>query len=117
MLQDFKILIFASALILSAGSAGYAQDDKAPAADNAPAVKMTSGTVAQVGFVESFLMVATPEGYLNFTVTDKTSILIGPEKASLSDIKPEDTVRIQYYSPEPGKYVAVAITESRRSYD
>ncbi|MGE5308031.1 MAG: hypothetical protein ACM3OC_03005 [Deltaproteobacteria bacterium] len=96
---------------------GYCQADAANSTSGKPELKWITGTVSQVAFAKSFLLVITEKGYLKFDVKDdETVIRIGGEKADLSEIDPEDSVRIQYYSPKPGQYTAVFVSMSRKSY-
>jgi len=65
-----------------------------------------------VGFAESFIVVYGELGYIRFQITEETQFTRGTKKIDLSDVKTEDSVTVQYYSPEPGKYVAVAVRVS-----
>jgi|WetSurMetagenome_2_1015567.scaffolds.fasta_scaffold742757_1 hypothetical protein len=119
MKKNLKIITLACAVMfLARAAAVYCQENQTTAPSiKAPELKWLYGTVSQVEFVKSFLLVTTDKGYLTIEITDKTSISIGPQKASLDDIQPEDSVRVQYYCPEPGRYVAVAVSESKKGND
>ena len=118
MIRRYSVIILAAAALAACSvRAGYCQDNTTGTAPAKPELKWINGSVSQVEFVKSFLLVNTELGYLTFTVDDKTSISIGPDKVDLSDIQPEDSVRIQYYSPEPGQYIAVSVTETKKTSD
>jgi hypothetical protein len=109
----FRIALFAAVIAMGIGT-GYAQENVTNSTEGKPVLKWISGSVAQVAFVKSFLMVITELGYITFNVTDDTSIMMGSDKTDLTGIDTEDMVRIQYFCPEPGKYTAVSISKSRK---
>jgi len=101
-------------MILALKITSYSQENQTNSTVSTPELKWMYGTIAQVSFVKGFVLVTTELGYLTVTVPDNTTIMIGPKKASLDEIKTEDLVRIQYYCPEPGKYTALSISESKK---
>ena len=101
-------------ITLALGTTAYTQENQTDPPANTPELKWMYGSVSQVAFAKGFILVFSDQGYTAFAVNDKTVISIGPKKAGLEDIKTEDSVQVQYYCPEPGKYVAVAISESAK---
>ncbi|MFH0828049.1 MAG: hypothetical protein V1919_02655 [Candidatus Omnitrophota bacterium] len=106
--------LIVAAIILTLKTPSYSQENQTNSTVSMPELKWMYGTVSQVSFVKGFILVITDQGYLTVTVPDNTTIMLGPKKASLDEIKTEDMVRIQYYCPEPGKYTAVSISESKK---
>ena len=74
-----------------------------------------SGPVMKVDSVGNIIEVKTNGGQMAFSVPDDASITGGTKKIGLMDIKQGDPVTIQYYSPSPGKFVAVSITYNHNS--
>lgn len=107
------ILLGALAITLPVITPGHAQENLTAPSVNTPELKWMYGTVAQLSFVKSFLLLFNDMGYLTVTVPDNATILINGKKAGLDEIRTEDSVRIQYYCPAPGKYVAVTISETK----
>lgn len=101
-------------ITLQLGATGYTQENRTDTPSDNPELKWMYGSVSQVAFAKGFIVVFSDEGYSTFSVSDKTVISIGYKKAGLEDIRTEDAVRIQYYCPEPGKCVAVSISESAK---
>ena len=101
-------------IILAWETPSYSQENQTNSTVSVPELKWMYGTVAQVSFVKGFILVITDLGYLTVTIPDNTTIMLGPKKASLEEIQTEDLVRIQYYCPQPGKYTAVSISESKK---
>jgi hypothetical protein len=111
-----KFTVLALAAVALAGRTPvYAQENSTDASATAkPELKWMYGTVSQVSFVGGFLSVITDQGYLRVTVPDNATILLGSRNAGIEEIQTEDLVRIQYYCPEPGKYTAVSVSESKK---
>jgi len=105
--------IFLSIIISSLAVSAYCQEDQAAPSNSTPELAWMFGTVSQVSFIKEFISLITDHGYIYVSVPDNATIVFGARKMSLEDIKPEDSVRIQYYCPEPGKYVAVTVSESQ----
>jgi hypothetical protein len=112
-LINIVVMAFA-AMIMVLGKPGYPQENQTIPQEKGPELKWIYGSVAKVSFTAGYIVVFSDQGYTNFKVTDKTAISIGPKKVGLDDINTEDSVRVQYYSPEPGKCVAVSISESKK---
>ncbi len=111
------ILVLCAAVLFSRATPASGQDAMIPArAEEAP--RRISGTVSQVGFAFSFIVVICEEGYLTFHVTDETAIIRDRRKASLDEIDPEDAVTVQYRVDEEGRRIALSIRDStsKRSY-
>jgi len=108
----FSIVIIALALAL--GTTGYTQENQTDSPSNTAELKWMYGSVSQVAFAKGFIVVFSDQGYSTFEVSEKTVISIGAKKASLADIKTEDSVRVQYYCLEPKKCLAVSISESAK---
>jgi hypothetical protein len=108
------IILATLTMVLALGAAGYSQENQTDAKTSQPELKWLYGNVAQVAFAKGFIMVFSDKGYMTFEVADNTIISIGPKKVGLESIKTEDSVRVQYYSPEPGRYIAVSISESKK---
>jgi hypothetical protein len=70
------------------------------------------GSVTQVDFVGSTVLVNTLAGQLPFTVSDDTVIKRGTDKIGLEDIDVGDPVTIEFSSPSAGTYIAVAIIDN-----
>ncbi len=116
MNKYLKIIIFCVLAIASTAiTPGYSQENLPDSPSNKPELKWMYGSVSQVSFVKAFLLLFTDMGYLPVAVPDNTTILIGGQKADLDEIKTEDSVRIQYYCPKPGKYVAVTISKTKET--
>ena len=107
-----SVIFIALPFALALASAGYSQQEQNKAEPEKPAIKKMFGTVAQVEFVQGFIMVTGEAGYVIVKVPDNTSISRGTEKIDLDEIDPGDSVIVQYYSPKPGEYVAVSIRDS-----
>ncbi|MDD5730985.1 MAG: hypothetical protein PHN57_07670 [Candidatus Omnitrophica bacterium] len=106
------VSICALSLALQTGSPCFCQDNQEQAKEEKPQIKTMSGTVAQVAFVKSFIMVTSELGYLIISVPEGIPISRGKEKIDLDGIDAGDSVIVKYYSPEPGKYIAVSIRDS-----
>lgn len=74
--------------------------------------KKINGTVSQVAFAQSFIVVTCELGYLKFKVPDDTVIIGGKNKIDLSDIRPEDSVTVRYDEDADGTKMAVEIRDS-----
>lgn len=70
------------------------------------------GSVTQTDFVGSTVLVNTIGGQLTFTVSNDTVIKRGTEKIGLEDIEIGDPVTVEFYTPSPATYVAVAIIDN-----
>ncbi len=106
-------VICAAGIIMGAGSFVYSQDNQTDSADEKkPKTKWMYGSVSQVAFAQGFIKLFNDQGYQTIEITDKTTITIEGKKAGLDELDTEDAVRVQYYSPEPGKYVAISINKS-----
>jgi hypothetical protein len=115
MNKNAKILILLLTIIfLTLAATSYSQENGTSSQQNSPELKWMYGSVAQVAFAKSFIVVFSDQGYLTLKVTDDTKIFIGSEKVGLEDIKTEDSVRCQYFCTEPGKCVAAMISESKK---
>jgi hypothetical protein len=70
-----------------------------------------SGEVVKVDPGAQQVVVKNPQsgGRIRFTVTAKTSITSGNEKKSLGDLKPGDSVEVEYVM-EGEKYIANKVT-------
>jgi hypothetical protein len=105
-----KIIILAIfAFIPAVVNPGYCKEQPK---DEPKDVKRLFGTVAKVEFVMSYIVVTCDFGYLTISVTGDTVISRDKGEIALDEIDPEDSVIVYYYSPEPGKYVAVSIRDS-----
>ncbi|MFA5118998.1 MAG: hypothetical protein WC695_09170 [Candidatus Omnitrophota bacterium] len=104
-----KIIVLAVVCVLTAVYPAYCQEKEQ---QSQVETKRLSGSVAQVGFAESFIVVYGELGYTRFQITPETQFTRGTKKIDLSDIRTEDSVMVQYYSSEPGKYVAVTVRAS-----
>ncbi len=107
-----SVIFMALAFALALANAGYSQQEQNKAEPQKPEIKRMFGTVAQVGFVKGFIMVTSEAGYVIVTVPEDIPISRGTKKIGLEEIDPGDSVIVQYYCPEPGKYVAVSIRDS-----
>jgi hypothetical protein len=74
-----------------------------------------NGTVSQVSFVNGEILVTGEPGYIRFDVPDETPISRGIADIALDDIRPGDSVIVQYYIDDAGKKVAVFIRDSTSS--
>ena len=108
------ITLATAAMILALGKASYSQENQTIPQVKPPELKWMYGSVAQVAFTAGFIVVFSDQGYSAFKVADNTTISIGFKKVGLDEIRTEDSVRVQYYCPEPGKCVAVSINESKK---
>jgi hypothetical protein len=70
------------------------------------------GSVTKVDFVGNTVLVNTVSGQLPFTVSDNTMIRRGTDKIGLEDIEIGDPVTVEFSTPSPGTYVAVAIVDN-----
>jgi hypothetical protein len=70
------------------------------------------GSVTKVDFVGNTVLVNTVGGQLPFSVSDATMIRRGTDKISLEDVEIGDPVTVEFYSPSPGIYLAVAIVDN-----
>jgi hypothetical protein len=105
-----KIAILALLTFLPAAiTAGHCKEQ---AKEESKDVKRLFGTVAKVEFVMSYIVVTCDFGYVTIFVTDDTTISRDKGEIALDEIDLEDSVIVHYYSPEPGKYVAVSIRDS-----
>jgi len=94
-----------------------AQNDTQTQQNNTDDVKRITGTVAKVSFVFSTIMLACDLGYITFNVPYDTLIMRGANKIKIEEIKPEETISIQYIQPSPSEYVAVYIRASEEHRD
>jgi hypothetical protein len=115
MLTRSKIILLTALTVMihPLARSAFCQENQTSSQASQPEYKWMYGNVAQVGFAQGFILVFSDKGYINLKVLDNTTISIGPKKVGLESIKTEDSVRVQYYSPEPGKYIAVSISESK----
>jgi len=109
----FTLLLTAIFLALAAKS--YSQDNETISREKTPKLEWMYGSVAKVAFTAGYIVVfSDQQGYTTFKVADNTTITIGPKKAGLDEIKTEDSVRVQYFCPEPKNCVALSISESKK---
>ncbi len=104
-----KIIVLTAVCVLTAVYPVYSQEKEQ---QSQVEIKRLSGSVSQVGFAESFIVVYGELGYIRLQITPETQFTRGTKKIDLSYVKTEDSVLVQYYSPEPGKYVAVSVRVS-----
>ncbi len=115
MKTNSKILIsLLTTIFLTLATTIYSQENETITQEKPPELKWMYGSVSKVAFAAGYIVVFSDLGYLTFAVTDDTKIFIGPKKVGLEEIKTEDSVRVQYYCTEPGKCVAVMISESKK---
>lgn len=91
-------------VVIGAGLAfsAYAQD-----------LRTVLGTVVDMDTVGSLMVVNTDAGMMTFKVPeDKTKMIRGTEEIHLDDIDISDSVTVQFYSPSPGEFEAVSITDN-----
>ena len=119
MNKFFKgVAICAAGMIMEAGSPVFSQDNQTQdnqtdsIVEKKPEMKWLYGTLAQVAFAKGFIKLFNDQGYTTIEVNDKTVITIEGKKTGLDELSTEDSVRVQCYSPEPGRYVAASITKS-----
>jgi hypothetical protein len=109
MFRKKMIIVALSALAFTAGFA-YCQE-KAETRD----VITVEGTVDRVDAVGNIIVVNANAGQISFSVPDDASITGGTKKIGLMEIQQGDPVTLQYYSPSPGTYVVVSITNNKNS--
>lgn len=73
------------------------------------------GIAAKVNAVGNIIEVKTTKGLMAFSVSDDANITRGTKKIGLMNIGESDPVTIHYYSPSPGKFIAVSITANKNS--
>ncbi len=114
MLKGFCGIIFALVIWGAAGTFCYAQDTQTNTTAPQPRQKRLSGTVAQVKFAESMLVVQTDEsGYITIDVPDNTPIMRGSRKVKLDDIDTGDSVTLQcFYNATSDQLEALSIRDS-----
>jgi len=71
-----------------------------------------SGTISEIDFAGSTIVVEKAvNDQMTFSVPDDAVITAGTEVLGFDDLAESDPVVVQYYSPSPGKYVAVSIED------
>lgn len=111
-----RIILFVTAgIMVAAAHLCYCEESREVPKPAGQQTKHLSGTVAQVEFVEGFIVVFSDSGYITVQVGPDTLITRGSQKISLDDIDTGDSVMVQYNNPEPGIYVAVSIRDSSGS--
>ncbi len=105
------LVICAAVIIIGTGLPVYSQDNQTDTSVEEPKTKWVYGSVAQVAFAKGFIKLFNDQGYQTIEITDKTTITIEGKKAGLDELHGEDSVRVQYYCPEPGRYIAVSINK------
>lgn len=101
----FAVMAFAP------GMRCYGQENAtAPAPEKTPR-KTMSGTVNEVRAVFKTLRLTGEMGLVTIVVPDKTPITKNNKKIHLDDIDTGDSLLITYYSPAPGKYIAISILD------
>jgi preprotein translocase subunit YajC len=71
-----------------------------------------SGTLSEVDFVGSTIVVDTGGEQVELSVPDDVMITAGSEKLGLVDLGETDPVTVEYYSPSSDQHIAVSIVDN-----
>jgi len=115
--RAIRTLIFVFVgLVLGLGIYCYGQNNTQNNTESAPsqepAHKMMTGTVNEVRPVFKILRITGEQGLVSIQVPSEAQITKGTRTIHLDDINTGDSVVVTYYSPEPGKFIAVTILDS-----
>lgn len=75
-------------------------------------ISTINGTLTNVDFVGSTIVVKTNNEQITFSVPTDAIITRGMEKLGIEDLEETDSVTIQYYSPSTGQYSVVSIVDN-----
>ena len=75
-------------------------------------ISTVNGTLTNVDFVGSNIVVKTSNEQMTFSVPKDAIITRGMEKLGIEDLEETDSVTIQYYSLSPGQYSVVSIVDN-----